>query len=76
MARFLTHARDEILQRRYGAKSQPPVRCIVLWPRDAGSTLQVLQGHASRHRTRDGVLYNRRVRMVKRMGLSAFVRST
>ena len=75
MPRPLARARDEILQRRYGAKSQKPRRCIALWPRDAGGALQVLQGHASRHRTHDGRLYNRRVRLVKRFGLSAFVRA-
>lgn len=72
--RFLTKARDEILQRRYGAKSQPPRRIIALWPRDVGCQLRVLQGHASRHRTRDGLLYNRRVRLVRRFCLSAFQR--
>lgn len=75
MPRFLTPARDEILQRRYGAKSQPPRRTVSLWPRAAGGTLQVLQGHASRHLTRDGRLYRMRTRLVKRIGLSAFVRS-
>ena len=75
MTRRLSPARDEILQRRYGAKSQKPRRTIALWPRDAGAQLQVLQGHASRHRTRDGLLYNRRVRLVRRFGLSSFIRA-
>lgn len=74
MPRLLTQARDQILQRRYGAKSQPPRRIIALWPRDVGGFLQVLQGHASRHLTRDGRLYRTRTRLVKRIGLSAFVR--
>jgi len=75
MPRLLTHARDEILQRRYGAKPQQPRRCVALWPRDVGGSLQVLQGHASQHRSREGLLFNRRIRLVRRLGLSAFVRS-
>lgn len=72
--RFLTRARDEVLQRRYGAKPGKCRRIVALWPRDAGGLLMVLQGHASRHRTRDGLLYNRRVRLVRRFYLSAFNR--
>lgn len=75
MNRYLTRARDEILQRRYGATPGKCRRIVVLWPRDAGGEMQVLQGHASRHRTRDGLLYNRRVRLVRRFGLSAFARA-
>jgi hypothetical protein len=34
----------------------------------------MLTGHASLHRTRGGILYNRRARLVRRFGLSAFKR--
>lgn len=75
MTRYLTPARDEILQRRYGAKSHRPRLIAMVWPRNVGGALQLLQGHASTHRTRNGVLYNRRCRLVRRFGLSAFLRS-
>ena len=74
MDRYLTPARDQLLQRRYGATPGKCRRIAVLWPRDVGGLLMLLQGHASRHKTRSGCLYNRRVRLVRRFRLSAFVR--
>lgn len=74
MARYLTRARDELMQRRYAPKPGKCLRIIALWPRDVGGQLMVLQGTESRHRTRSGVLYNRRVRLARRFGLSAFIR--
>ena len=49
-------------------------RIVCIWPRAVGSTPQVLTGHASKHRTRSGVLYNRRIRLVRRFDLSPFKR--
>lgn len=73
--RYLTRARDEILQRRYAPQGpHRSVRTACLWPRDVGGQLQVLQGHADRSKTNSGRAYNRRVRLVRRAGLSAFVR--
>lgn len=78
MSRLLTAARDEMLQRRYAPPASTwddskQIACIR--PRDVGGALQVLIGHASRHRTHGGILYNRRVRLVRRFGLSAFRRA-
>lgn len=72
--RYLTRARDEILQRRYAPRGHRSVRTACLWPRDAGGQLQVLQAHADRSKTPSGRAYNRRIRLVRRFGLSAFVR--
>ena len=73
--RLLTRARDAILQRRYApAGIHKPIRRAMLWPREPGGQPQMLTGHASQHRQRSGCLYNRRVRLVKRFGLSAFKR--
>lgn len=76
MPRQLVRCRDQILQRRYGANIGLPRRGIALWPRScACPDLQVLQSHKSAHLTRGGCLYRLRIRLVKRFGLSAFVRS-
>lgn len=66
-------ARESLMLRRYSpGKLQKPRRHICLWPRDVGGQLQVLQGHASAHRTRLGRLYNTRARLIRRFGLSPF----
>lgn len=73
--RYLTPARDAILQRRYAPQGpHRSVRTACLWPREAGGQLQMLQGHADRSKTPGGRAYNRRIRLVRRFGLSAFVR--
>lgn len=75
MPRYLTPARDAILQRRYGAKGQKPRLIAIAWPREVGGALQVLQGHACQSKTHHGVLFNRRIRLVRRLGLSAYQRA-
>lgn len=73
--RYLTRARDEILQRRYAPQGlHRPIRRAGLWPRDAGGQLQMLTGHADQSKSRAGRAYNLRIRLVRRFGLSAFVR--
>lgn len=72
--RQLFPCRDAILQRRYAPPSFKPRRTACLWPRDPGGTPQMLTAHASQHRTRGGILYNRRARLVRRFGLAGFVR--
>lgn len=76
MSRYLTPARDAILQRRYGAKGQKPRLIAIVWPREVGGALQVLQGHACQSKTKHGVMFNRRIRLVRRLDLSSFKRST
>lgn len=78
MPRLLTQARDELLQRRYAPPASTWDDCTqiaCIRPRDVGGALQVLIGHASKHRTHGGILYNRRIRLARRFGLSAFKRA-
>ena len=72
-----TPARTAIMERRYA-----PAKAgwgdlkltVSLWPRDVGGALQVLTGHASKHRSHSGILFNRRIRLVRRFDLSPFQR--
>ncbi len=75
MSRLLTAARDEMLQRRYTRTPQRPRRTASLWPREPGGQPQMLTGHACQAKTRGGCLFNRRIRLVRRFGLSAFKRA-
>jgi len=73
MPRLLTRARDAILQRRYAPRPHKPVRAACLW-REGSGWMRMLTGHASQSKSLGGLLYRRRVRLVRRFGLSAFLR--
>lgn len=73
VARLRTRARDAILTRRYApAHPNRSRRTACLWPRDVGGHLQMLTGHADQSKTRSGRLFNLRIRLKKRFGLSAY----
>ncbi len=66
-------ARVKLMQRRYAPRPQKSRRTAVLWTEESGR-MRMLAGHACLSKTPSGVLYNRRIRLIKRFGLSAFVR--
>lgn len=53
--------RDQLMQRRYGAKSSSMPRRVAIYMDG-----RVYQGWASAHRTRSGRLYNLRLRLRRR----------
>jgi hypothetical protein len=60
------------MERRYAPAPGPlPRHKACLWHRDCG-TLRMIQGQASTHRTRGGILYNQRVRLMRRFGFTSF----
>jgi hypothetical protein len=58
------------MERRYSPGKFKPRRTAVLWERDEGMFLQLLQGHASQSKTRHGRLFNLRIRLIRRFGFS------
>lgn len=66
-------ARDMLMQRRYAPTPHGhKPRRIARWSETMGGHWRVLIGTASMHRTRSGILYNRRVRLVRRFRFSSF----
>lgn len=70
----MNRARTKIMERRYRADIDKQRSVLTACWIECGGRWRMLQGWADRSKTRSGRLYNRRIRLVRRFGLSPFRR--